>query len=354
MDVDRAAAVTYRTASEADAVAASGLITLALQDLDRKAGRPPREQPPEVAVPALRHLTRTDGERFWVAEAQETPVGFGVGMVRGSTDAPGRLWFLAGLFIHPDWQRRGIGRALLERALAGFPAPDGVLAVATSAASTQSNTLYARYGMCPLLPMISLSRALPAPSAPAQAIVGETGAGEGPHAGRGARAGEGAGAGALPPAVAGLDARRLEAVLLTHAASEGLRAVDQHVLGVDRTVDHEWLLGEMGRAGWLFLRAGVPAGYGYLGGDGSQVPDQVGPLAAVDAADQPAMAAFLLDRAAETGWVSATFVLPGANLELQRYLWSHGFVMSGTSELFGASRPFGRFDRYVFVGDALM
>jgi hypothetical protein len=47
-------------------------------------------------------------------------------------------------------------------------------------------------------------------------------------------------------------------------------------------------------------------------------------------------------------------MLPGANLALQRFLWSAGFVMDGTAELLGASQPFGRFDRYVFFGDALM
>jgi hypothetical protein len=133
-----------------------------------------------------------------------------------------------------------------------------------------------------------------------------------------------------------------------------LRAIDLAVLGVDRTTDHEWMLDEMERAGWLFLRDGAPVAYGYLGGDGSQIPDQVGPIVSLDPADQPAVAAFLIERAAAAGWAVATVVVPGANVELQRYLWQRGFIMSGTSELFGASRPFGRFDCYAFLGDTLM
>jgi GNAT superfamily N-acetyltransferase len=390
--------VTYRRASAADAATASRLITLALHDLDRRAGKAPREQPEASAEPALHHLACTDPERFWLAEVAGAPghgeervacdgervacggervasgggpvaergeqvsppatadgplaVGFGAAMVRGSADVPGRLWFLAGLFIHPQWQRRGVGRALLERTLAGYPLPGGVLAVATSAANSQSNTLYARLGMYPLLPTLLLSRPLPVRAAAAESAQRPSRSGA-----RQACEGPSAEISDLSPSrdvMPGGHLRGLEAVPIGVQDVERLRAIDLAVLGVDRTVDHAWLLAEMRRPGWLFLRGGAAAGYGYLGGDGSQVPDQVGPMAALEPDDQPAMAGFLLERATDLGWSSATFMLPGANLALQRFLWSAGFVMDGTAELLGASQPFGRFDRYVFFGDALM
>jgi GNAT superfamily N-acetyltransferase len=361
--------VILRRATEADAAVASRLLMLALHDLDAQAGRPPRFLPELSCEPALRHLVRTDRERFWIAEAavggpgtpaaeaaggpdaaepagELEPIGFGVAMVRGSEQAPRALWFLAGLFIRPDWQRRGVGRVLLERTLAGYPAEGGVLAVVTSAANVQSNTLYAEYGMYPALPLLSLSRKLPLPGA----------AGEGTGATADETSGEtGASAVARTSAVGGTVASGdLEAAPITPAEVDRLRPIDLEIMGIDRTVDHQWMLGEMERAGWLFLRAGAPVAYGYLGGDGSQIPDQVGPIVALDPGDQPAIAAFLLGRAAAAGWAAATVVVPGANVELQRCLWERGFVMSGTSELIGLSRPFGAFDRYAFLGDTLM
>ncbi len=60
---------------------------------------------------ALARFTRTDPAGCWLADTAEGPVGFAVAMRRG------RLWGLATLFVHPEAQGRGVGRALIEQAM---------------------------------------------------------------------------------------------------------------------------------------------------------------------------------------------------------------------------------------------
>ena len=124
--------------------------------------------------------------------------------------------------------------------------------------------------------------------------------------------------------------------------------------GLDRTADHAWLQGEAGRNGWLFRRHGAAAGYAYLGGDGTEGADALGPVATLRAEDQEAVLGFLLAQAAAGGAAAATVAVPGHNASAQRLLWQTGFGFEGATALFGCTRPFGRFDRYLFAGDALM
>lgn len=49
-----------------------------------------------------------DAHEYWVAENGSTPCGF----VCLKIDPEKRAGEIAALFIHPDWQRRGIGRLL--------------------------------------------------------------------------------------------------------------------------------------------------------------------------------------------------------------------------------------------------
>ena len=116
----RRADVTFRLGTEDDALGASRIIDAALSDLNVRQGRAPFAGSHDDAAPVLRHLTRTDGDRFWIARAAGAPVAVGAAFVRGP------LSFLAALFVLPEWQGKGVGRALLERALEGQPPPGGV------------------------------------------------------------------------------------------------------------------------------------------------------------------------------------------------------------------------------------
>ncbi len=89
----------------------------------------------EIITPqALDRMARNDGERMrravtqqrpghavWVAEdAQGTVFGYawaGPQTERGLGRGPGFLGEIYELYLHPRWQRRGFGRALLVRAI---------------------------------------------------------------------------------------------------------------------------------------------------------------------------------------------------------------------------------------------
>ena len=75
----------------------------------------------------------------------------------------------------------------------------------------------------------------------------------------------------VPIAAAGVD-----------AALEAIGAIDRAILGHRRDPDHRWLLGD--RTGLLFRRDGQVVGYGYVG-------NGVGPVAALEARDMPAILA---------------------------------------------------------------
>ena len=302
--------VTLRPASVDDAPAASRTVSVALDDLYARQGRDvPEEHADHDAV--YRHLAADEAASFWVAEAQEGVVGFSVAWRRSD------LWFLAGLFVLPAWQGLGLGQALLKRAQDNRP-PDGLAAVLSSASNELSNRLYARRGMPPLLPVLQLTGALPL---------------------------RGAG---LPP---GLAVRRLSR---GDRDLGSLSGIDSVVLGIDRTVDHRWLLDEERRDGWLFARRGRPVAYVYLGGDGTEGGAVIGPAAALRGADLAPVVTFALAELAAHGATEGGVMVAGPNLGVQRLLWDAGFQFHGATGLLGASRPFGRLDRYVFAGNALM
>ncbi len=109
-----------------------------------------------------------------------------------------------------------------------------------------------------------------------------------------------------------------------------------------------------GAAAGSFHRRGRPAAYAYLGGDGTEGSAVVGPAAALRGPDIAAVVAFALAELAATGVSEGGVMVPGANLAVQRLLWEAGFQFHGATALLGATRPFGRLDRYVFAGNALM
>ncbi len=318
--------LTYRRARAGEAEAASRILSTALFDLAARQHDAPFEAPPEHAAPVLRHLIETDGSRFWLAFDGPRPVAFGSGWVRGL------LSYCGGLFVLPEWQGMGVGRRLFELALMDLPAAGGVAALTSSAANPISNRLYARHAV---YPMFALLRMTGTPIAPA----------------------------ILPAGPAGVASRRrpvqssedgLEAEPLADTCLGALKEIDEAVLGIDRSVDHRWHLGAAANRGWLFRRGGQLAGYVYIGGDGTKGAGAIGPVAAIRAEDQTAMLRLALVDLAFRGVELSTVVVPGPNITAQRLFWDAGFSFSGAARLLCMSRPFGRFDRYLLAGDALM
>lgn len=268
---------------------------------------------PDDSVALFAHIRQTDPDRFWVCTAGGEPVGFGTGWVRGP------LSFCGGLFVSPGWQGRGVGRRLFSLAMDGLPAAGGVAALHSNAANPVSNRLYACNGIRPLYAFLNL--------------VGPT---------------------TLPEGDASTRRTGLDAVPLDQGHLGILREIDAAVLGTDRTLDHRWHLGVRRGTGWLFRRRGRAVGYAYLGGDGSRGQRAVGPVATLRPQDLAPVLRFALGELAALGVDRALVNVPGPAEVAQALLWPAGFAFSGATGLFCASRPFGRFDRYLPAGYGLL
>jgi GNAT superfamily N-acetyltransferase len=306
LDDETEGEVLYRPATEDDLAQTSRVYRAAVNELFARQNVPQLPETGAAELPGHRHLLRHDAPRFWVAELGGRVVGFGAGIVRG------RWWYLSALFVLPEVQGRGVGRALLERAKAGHPAPGGVAATITDAVQPLSNTLYARCGLTPRLPLICFTGRLRTPATPA----------------------------ASPGC---------EIVPLSPGALPEVSRLDEAVLGFDRTPDHAYLLAKDGQRGWLLRHNGRPAGYVYT--DSSGV---IGPAASLRPAHMPLLMRHALAELAPLEPETVQAAVPGPNVQAQRILWQAGLVFENPSGLLLMSRPYGRFDRYVVGSYGLM
>jgi GNAT superfamily N-acetyltransferase len=275
---------------------------------------------PDVALenPGLRrlhaHTLATDPDRFWVAtEGDGRVVGFGSAVERGP------VWFLSMLFVSPDVQARGVGRALLDRLL---PAPGGpsILATATDSAQPISNGLYASLGIAPRVPVFNL--------------VGRPDR----------RAG-------LPPLPSGIQATPLGDV--NGATTSGanlaaeLDALDASVLGFAHPQDHAFVRADS-RTGFAYREGdGRLAGYGYASEAG-----RVGPIAVRDAdLLAPVLAhvlATVVPRGASSVW------LPGTAGAALAATIGAGLRIEGFPVLLCWSEPFVDLSRYIPTSPGLL
>jgi GNAT superfamily N-acetyltransferase len=256
-------------------------------------------------TPGFRHVLRHDGPRCWAAESGERLVGWGAAIQRGP------WWFLADLFVLPEAQGRGVGGELLRRCM-GAADEARVFATVTDSLQPISNTLYARRGMLPR-----------------EALLGFAGAPRVSEA-------------LLAPLRDGAAPAGLEPEPLTAASVTEVAGIDAEVTGIERAADHAFYLGEDGRRGWLFRRAGRPAGYVMYRPDG-----RIGPLACLDAADVAPVLRHALVQLAAQGFETVSVRVPAPCEQAQRVLWDAGMVVDDTPGLLLASRPFGRLDRYL-------
>ena len=154
----------FRPIDQADLEACADVFYAADDDLMEKAGLPPTPHNRVALLRMFGHMQATDPARAWLAEHDGRAVGFAMSAQRE------RLTFLSFLFIHPADQSKGLGRALLERSMAGAE-QTGVCIFSIQPISA---ALYAKYGMVPRVPMFTmLGRASnPLPELPAGLSVG--------------------------------------------------------------------------------------------------------------------------------------------------------------------------------------
>ena len=240
----------FRPARPDELAACADIWRQAIDDYVGRLNQPPLPIENASVVRLYRHLQATDPERFVVATARsgdERIVAFASAVVRE------RLWYLSMLFVLPEAQATGVGRALL-REVGPPPGGDIVRATATDTAQPISNALYASLGIVPRVPLLNLV-GLPERAAEFGALPGDVRA-------VAFEADAGAGGDDADP-VAGP----------THE----LDALDREVLGVAHPADHAFVSAE-GRRGWTYRGPdGAMLGYGYAGEVG-----RIGPVAARD------------------------------------------------------------------------
>lgn len=241
----------YRPARPQDLPELYGVFRAAVEDLfGRHAFEPPRP-PEEVFVRQHRHLLDHDSERFWVAEENHRPVGFGAALVRDDT------WFLSALFVAPDRQAAGVGKELLHRAWDADRAGIRRRLTIVDAIQPISTGMYSRAGLLPVAPLLNL-------------------------------AGEPNGKAAADLEPAGVD--------------EGaLALLDSAAYGFDRALDHVFWRRDARVTLWL--RKGDPVAYGYRWPGG-----RIGPVAGRTPEDTSAALASELARAAGR---FVTLIVPG-------------------------------------------
>jgi GNAT superfamily N-acetyltransferase len=284
--------------------------------------------PPESLVPLLAHLRATDPERFLVAVRPDPREGERV-VAFASALRRADVWFLGMLFVHPDEQGHGLGRALLEAVL---PAANDAVrrATCTDAAQPISNALYGLYGIVARVPVLELvgrpdrERLVVLPAG-VRAVPFEVLAG---HGALGGAMGTAAGAGA------------------DHLAAT-LDALDRSALGYAHPEDHAFLAAT-GRLGYVYVTGGGRAvGYGYTSPAG-----RVGPIAVEDEALLAGVLGHLLGAVEPVG-AFATW-MPGTAGGGVTSLLGAGLRIEDYPALLCWDRPFADFARYVPITLALL
>jgi ribosomal protein S18 acetylase RimI-like enzyme len=261
-------------------------------------GRPARQADAPVS-PDTRAALASDPDGYFCAVED--------GRIRGMVSAlvRGRMWYLSMFFVRPEDQGRGLGRALLERALAYGEARGVEMRCVWSSLDVRAQAQYVMAGMAPRWPIYRL-------------------------------AGDAAAVARLATRV-GLDART-RVLPSDPVVAEKLTA---EVFGDGRAHDlARWR--SDGCASVAIAPGGEIAAFAYRRGN------QIGPAAGRDET------AFLraVAAAAAGGDGSVTMRVPGACASLLEAAVASGFRI-GDLAVFLASRPFGRPELYLPSGPIL-
>jgi GNAT superfamily N-acetyltransferase len=336
--IDSAEDLTYRPVRTDELTACTEIWRTSINDYIGPLGQPAIDTSDAPLLRLYGHLASTDPERFVVAvrtspeSGQDRIVGF-VSAIRRE-----RLWYLSMLFVLPEVQRQGVGRALLawvmppgdERATGhgGRHADDGGVAAVSMATATDSvqpisNALYATYGMVPKLPLLNLI-------------------------GRPERTD------AFDPLPSGVTAISFEDIAAGPPGGPGHRELteavdelDRDALGVAHPLEHRFLRSEA-RRGWLYRGPdGAALGYGYAGEAG-----RVGPVATTDAALVVPILGHLMSEVVPRG--AFALWLPGAADRAVTAALHAGFRLDSFPILLCWDRPFADFSRYLPISPGLL
>ena len=236
------------------------------------------------------HLAATHAA-WWVAVSEDdAPYGYARSTLRGTTVE------LTEFFVHPEARVKGVGRALLERAFTvGWGEHRSIIATLDAPAVA----LYLRFGV--------------RPQSTAAGFVGRPGPAEPPQ---------------------GLE--------VEEATAEAVLALEEELLGHARPEDVAFFLAS--RPGIVVRRGGQAIGYAF----GPDAAGDVGPIAARDPEDLPALLAFVERAAHARGQEELELELPLTATPAVTYLLQErGFRLDPFYTLLLADAPWAKFDRYL-------
>jgi GNAT superfamily N-acetyltransferase len=272
----------------------------ASNDLLARSGRPAARPADAPVASDARAGPASDPDGYFCAVEE--------GQIRGMVSAlvRGRVWYLSMFFVLPGNQGRGLGRALLERALAYGEARGADVRCTWATLDPRAQARYVMAGMAPRWPIYRLD-------ADAATV-------------------------ARLRARVGLDWRERE-LPCDPGTAEKLTA---EVFGHGRADDlAHWR--RDGGAAVAIARGGELAAFAYRRGE------RIGPAAGCD---ETALLQAVAAAAGAGGAGSVTMRVPGACASLLEALVASGFRI-GSPTLFMASRPFGRPELYLPSGPIL-
>jgi GNAT superfamily N-acetyltransferase len=289
-----------RRGTASDIRAAFDVSMLAVKDLFARQGNEWSLKPEtfwKVLKPYLVHLSENAAE-WWVAEdrANGELIGYGRSIERGG------LFELSELFVRPDRQSAGLGKALLEHV---FPSGRGEVRVIIATSDRRGLARYYGAGTVARFAMLSVT-------------------------GRPRRT----------------EAGTLDVVRAGSADIDELAAIEQAVVGYSRCADYPWLLRH--REVYKYRRAGRTVAFGCFSVTGQ------GPIVALEADDQPAILLHLESLAADRGMEDLSFEVPSINSAVMHHLLERRYKIDPASNLLMSNKDFGRFDRFVAFSPAIV
>jgi ribosomal protein S18 acetylase RimI-like enzyme len=301
MDID------YRHARLDDVSAVSTVWADAVNALNQRHGFGNSPLNPVPPNPYYAFALTEEPDGFWVAEDAGEIIGYALSWVRHS------LWFLGMLFVHSAHQGKGVGRHLLDLALAyGSQARITNRGLITFAYNPTSISLYMRYGMYPREALYAMRGA--------SATV---------------RSGE---------AVA-VDHDRADA---SPESVEMLSQIDGQVLGFAREQHHRYLLSTPGASCHLFRSGGAVLGYAYVWAGG-----RIGPLAVTSHSRFALVLNAALGLATTDNTDSVSIIVAGSNEQGLAIALGRGMRIASPFVLM-STKPFGNWGSYLFHSPGLL
>jgi GNAT superfamily N-acetyltransferase len=287
--------VQYRPVGETELAETAEVFLTAVTDMYARHGILQPPPPRETIETGYRHIFETG--IFYVAEVDGRIAAICNGVVRGS------LWFLSGFWMLPQFQRQGIGGALLK-----IVQDEGARAGANtfftwSSVDQTAMASYMKRGMLPGYQILTF-------------------------------------AGSLLDAEEQRDRYEVEPLDISYAI-----ALDERVRATGREADHRFWLKQSGHQGRQLRRNGQPVGYYYFN------HGVVGPAAWNETAAAEALIETACREAALNG-EEVRLMIPGINHTAIRFALGAGLRLKGFSHLL-TTAPFGLMEQYLPSGPLL-